>query len=259
MYSQPELITPVTARAILDHKNPHNRPISRALVQRKLDDLQAGRYVMNPQGISFDPEGNLLDGQHILLAICDYGGPVNLYVHHDVPPEVQKVMDQTLARTAAQVLALETGAKGASYYTAAARAVLEHGLEQRPTNAAVVAWARDHVEPLERYMQIGRKLTAGTHAAFVFAELQGWKHVEDASRRLISLDWNVPGDDPMKALKRALDDMGGRDGAKSKKTRFFTTLGALLRVSADEGLAIARKYDAMPPRVRESVRPQVAA
>lgn len=258
MYSQPELITPVTARAILDHKNPHNRPISRALVQRKLDDLLAGRYVMNPQGISFDPDGNLLDGQHILLAICEYGGPVNLYVHHDVPPEVQSVMDQTLARTAAQVLALETGTRGASYYTAAARAVLEHGLEMRPTNAAVVAWARDHADLIEQYMPIGRKLTAGTHAAFVFAELQGWKHIGDAAKRLVSLDWNGH-DDPMKALKRALDDMGGRDGAKSKKTRFFTSLNALQAISEDRGLNIAKKCDAMPARVRESVRPGVAA
>lgn len=258
MYSQEELVTPAHARAILDHKNPRNRPVNRALVRRKLDDMQRGDYILNPQGISFDHDGNLLDGQHTLIAITEFGHPITLYVHHDVPPEAQRVMDQTLVRTAAQVLALETALKGASYYTAAARAVLEHGLGMKPTNAAVVAWARANAETLETYLTIGKKLTAGTHAAFAFAEIQGWKHVQRAAERLISLDWDGS-DDPMKALKRALDDMGGRDGAKSKRARFFTALNALQAVSEDRGLSIAKKCDSMPARVRESILPAVAA
>jgi hypothetical protein len=260
MYSQTELVTPAHAQVILAHRNPTNRPMSRAHVRKKLKEMAEGRWKLNPQGISFDPLGNLLDGQHTLQAIVELGQAVNLYVHHDVPPDVQDVMDQGLGRTAAQMLATK-GVEGSRHFTAAARAVMEHGLRiAAPSNTQVVAWAQvpAHFELLSRYKDLARLYTAGTHAAFVFAELNGWRHIDGASERLQSLEWGE-NDDPMKALKKALDNMGGRDGAKAKRARFFTTLGTLLAVDRDEPLSFARKYDEMPRRVRESVRPELVA
>ncbi len=259
MKSQFETFTRDQASAILSTLNTHNRPKSAARVARYAREMKEGRGTENPHGISFDESGQLQNGQHTLEAFLASGlDSIRLYVHRDVPAAAWGTYDQALPRTAAQILAMETG-KNAGQLTSAARAVLEHGLGvNAPSNQQVVAWALAHRELLEQYLPVHRAYTAGAHAAFVFAALNGWRHLEDAAERLTSLQANGE-HDPMIALARSLRNLGGRDGAKSKRTRFFTTLAALQAVSEDKGLDVARKYETLPPRVRESVRPDVAA
>jgi hypothetical protein len=258
MYSGFERVTPAIATDILTNHNAHNRPILPARVRSYAREMLENRWKANPQGIAFGVDGQLQNGQHTLAAIVQSGRTLNLYVHRECPLESASVQDQGLARTAAQTFAQLHGKSG-TRYTAPARAVLEHGLNtSNPTHSAVVEWASNHMDVLEQYMAIGRSHTAGTHAAFVFAELAGLKYVPEAAKRLTELRWEGD-DDPMRALARALGNMGARDGAKSKQARFFTTLGALQYVDAGQGLTVARKYDAMPTRVRESVRPEMAA
>ena len=263
MYSQFETYTPDTAKTILEHRNKQNRPISRERVRRYAAEMRDGRWYQDtPEGVSFDRDGMVVDGQHTLLAVVESGATMRLYTHHDVPHEAQAFMNQGLARTAAQTLAMELGnAAGAARLSSAARAVLEHGIEvSKPSNSQIVAWARvpDHAAALARYAELGRLYTAGTHAAFVFAELSGLKGVPDAAKRLETLLWSGD-DDPMRALANALKTMGGRDGAKAKKTKFFTALECLRAVNAGEGLARVTKREQMPRKVRESVRPELAA
>lgn len=254
MYSQIESYSPSRAKHYLDTCNRNNRPINRERVRLYAAEMTAGRWRLNPQGIAFDRSGQLLNGQHTLAAVVASGVTLDLYTHHQVLPDAQGVMDQGLPRTAAQIFAMETGAPGAARFTSAARAVLEHGMEvKKPSNLQIVAWAQEHLPALERYAELGKLYTAGTHAAFVFAENLGLKGVEEAGARLATLKWD--GDsDPMRALARALGQMGGRDGAKAKLTRFHTTLQALQAVSAGEGLEVVRKRDTLPPRVRDSIR-----
>jgi hypothetical protein len=260
MESQFETVTRDQARVYLDTLNDHNRPRSATRIRKYAREMREGRWCeQNPHGISFDVTGQLQNGQHTLEALLASGLPsLRLYVHRGCPVSAWGTYDQALPRTAAQILAMSTG-QNSGRLSSAARAVLEHGLGVvDPSNSQVAEWARLHQDILEKYLQVHRTYTAGTHAAFVFAELNGWKHVEDAAERLVSLQGN--GDhDPMIALARSLRSLGGRDGARSKRTRFYTTLGALQAVSEDRGLDVARKYDAMPARVRESVRVEAAA
>lgn len=260
MQSQFETLTRDQATDILANHNAHNRPKSAARVARYAREMREGRWVPeNPHGISFDESGQLQNGQHTLEGFLASGlDSIRLYVHRDVPASAWGTYDQALPRTAAQILAMETG-KNSGKLTSAARAVLEHGLGvSQPSNQQVVAWALANREVLERYLPVHNTYTAGTHAAFVFAELNGWRHLEDAAERLVSLQSNGE-QDPVIALARSLRNLGGRDGAKSKRTRFFTTLAALQAVSEDRPLEVARKYETLPPRVRESVRPELAA
>lgn len=260
MYSKTETFTRDQVAEILTAHNTANRPKSPARVRRYVREMNEGRWVSsNPHGISFDVHGMLQNGQHTLEAfLASTLETLEVYVHYDVPAEAMAVYDQALPRSAAQILAMETGVNS-SKLTSAARAVLEHGLGVRdPSNQQVVAWALEHREVLERYLPVHRGYTAGTHAAFVFADLQGWKHLDDAAERLVSLVGN--GDqDPMLALARALRDIGGRDGASAKRMRFHTTLTALKAVHEDKGLERVRRTETMPPKVRESVRPELAA
>lgn len=90
-------VTPEMATAWLS-KNTHNRRINKGHVQRLRSDLVEGRWKFNPDPVSFDPEGTVLNGQHRLTAIVDSGVPALLAVCFNVPPDAMSVMDQGVPR-----------------------------------------------------------------------------------------------------------------------------------------------------------------
>ena len=61
------LVMPEMAREWLTH-NTHNRPVSRQTVEQYARDMKAGRWYYTNQGIGFDVNGVMTDGQHRLLA-----------------------------------------------------------------------------------------------------------------------------------------------------------------------------------------------
>jgi hypothetical protein len=253
MHSQLETITPAQAAEILAHHNPTNRPMSRDRARRYLQEMQNGHWAVSPQGLSFDANGNLVDGQHRLAAVRQLDKPVQFWVTRGVTRDSVRVMDQGLARTAAQIASSEIETEvSTAKLTAAARAILEHGLgATKPSNTTIVEFTVQNQAILERYAKLAQ-YTAGVHAAFAFAEMQGLKGVKEAAMRLAELRWEGD-DDPMRALARALGSMGNREGARAKATRFYTALAALEYTDRGEGLLVARKYDTMPPRVRSAL------
>jgi hypothetical protein len=103
MIGSVELITPAIAKAMLC-KNARNRPITKSLVRRYAEDMRAGRWNTNGQGIIFTPEGDLLDGQHRLEAIVESGVSLEMFVVRGVPVERFETMDSGRARTVGDVL-----------------------------------------------------------------------------------------------------------------------------------------------------------
>ncbi len=73
-------ITPQWAAQVLETKNPNNRKISDAVVAKYANDMKTGRWALTHQGIAFDLNGDLLDGQHRLAAIVKAGIPINVPV-----------------------------------------------------------------------------------------------------------------------------------------------------------------------------------
>lgn len=61
-------VTPKMAREFLKH-NKQNRPLRPSHVETLRSSFERGEYVTTHQGIAFDDEGVLLDGQHRLTAI----------------------------------------------------------------------------------------------------------------------------------------------------------------------------------------------
>lgn len=103
MIGSVETITPAIAKAMLS-KNAQNRPITNSLVRRYADEMRAGRWNTNGQGIIFTPEGDLLDGQHRLHALVEAGVTVDMFVVRGVPSERFETMDSGRARTVGDVL-----------------------------------------------------------------------------------------------------------------------------------------------------------
>ena len=62
-YNEVVDITPSLAASWLD-KNEHNRPVNWNYVAQLARDMKTGRFTCTHQGIAFDTQGHLIDGQH---------------------------------------------------------------------------------------------------------------------------------------------------------------------------------------------------
>ncbi|MGW2238572.1 hypothetical protein ACWCWE_31920, partial [Streptomyces sp. NPDC001759] len=74
-------------------RNTSNRPLSKSTVQHLAGQIQRGEWQLTHQGIAFDEDDVLIDGQHRLAAIVKAGVTVPLTVTHGVPRTAFTVMD----------------------------------------------------------------------------------------------------------------------------------------------------------------------
>lgn len=98
-------VTPVLATRWLEG-NTHNRPVSQAHVDRLAQDILNGRWRLTHQGVAFDTEGLLIDGQHRLWAIIEANTPVQMRVFYNEPPENKGVLDSGERRSNLDILQL---------------------------------------------------------------------------------------------------------------------------------------------------------
>jgi len=61
-------VTPEMAKKWLDSLNQINRKISHLIVDRYANEMVAGRWIITNEGIGFNGDGKLIDGQHRLAA-----------------------------------------------------------------------------------------------------------------------------------------------------------------------------------------------
>jgi hypothetical protein len=91
------VITPVIAKEFLK-SNSKNRTVRKAVVQSLIGVIERGAWMLTHQGIAFDTNGVLLDGQHRLLAIISADTSVEMYVTTGVSPDTFKVIDGVTPR-----------------------------------------------------------------------------------------------------------------------------------------------------------------
>lgn len=85
-------ITPALAEEWLT-SNTHNRDLKRSGVKKFVDVIKSGGWKVTHQGIAFDWNGTLLDGQHRLWAIWESGVTVTMYVTYGMDPDTYMVID----------------------------------------------------------------------------------------------------------------------------------------------------------------------
>ena len=90
-------VTPEWATKILEEHDKkvtdgkfRQRARNHKTVQAYAADMKSGNWGVTGQGISFDEDGNLLDGQHRLAAVAVSGMTVKLLVLWDVPTHINK-------------------------------------------------------------------------------------------------------------------------------------------------------------------------
>ena len=77
-------ITPDMAREWLTRNMKNNRPVLKATVHSYARQMRNGSWHLTHQGIAFDENGELVDGQHRLHAIIEANVPVEMNVTYNV-------------------------------------------------------------------------------------------------------------------------------------------------------------------------------
>lgn len=105
------------------------RKLSSAKVSQYAAQMRAGTWALNHQGIAFDVDGNLCDGQHRLNAIVMSGTPVMMMVTYGVPVKYGDgahtfdTIDCGMPRSVSNQLQVRHGVQNSLRATAAIRAI----------------------------------------------------------------------------------------------------------------------------------------
>lgn len=110
METKTVIVTPVVARDWLK-RNIDNRPLRPSTVAALKVAFERGEYVMTHQGIAFDVDGRLADGQHRLTAISEMPDTfrIEMMVTRGLPAKAREVMDIGVKRTASDILHVPQG------------------------------------------------------------------------------------------------------------------------------------------------------
>lgn len=98
------LIDPDQAMAWLETTNTNNRKFSEKHVHRLARDMADGKWRLTHEGIAFDPNGRLLDGQHRLWAIVVAGVAVEMFVWRNIDPDSMMAIDCGKTRSMSDIL-----------------------------------------------------------------------------------------------------------------------------------------------------------
>ena len=98
-----ETVTPEKAREYLEH-NVHNRSVRTREVAALAREIKRGEYVLTHQGIAFDVDGNLVDGQQRLLSVIMANTPIRILVTRGLSREAMAVIDRGESRSIKDVM-----------------------------------------------------------------------------------------------------------------------------------------------------------
>lgn len=97
-------ITPEQAADWLENNNKNNRSVSKSTVTLYARLMSEGKWDFNGETIQFDVNGNLINGQHRLLAVVASGVELDALVVSGLPVQAKDSIDQQRKRTPGDVL-----------------------------------------------------------------------------------------------------------------------------------------------------------
>lgn len=135
----------------LDHRaHPevaHNRRASKHRVERLAKDMSEGKWKLTHQGLAFDTNGLLIDGQHRLHAVrLSRVTGLDFWIFPDMPRDTFDVMDTGMTRQASQLL----GGRNANLITGAARYLMGN----EPGEYARLATPQDVLKAVETWPEL---------------------------------------------------------------------------------------------------------
>ena len=222
-------VTKAQAWDWLNNANNHNRFIQQQTVHKYARRMMNGKWSVTGETIKFDPEGNMLDGQHRLWAFLETGlDEMEFLVMYGVPPEAQVHLDTPTPRTPAHTLQMN-GIPDGRLLAASIKLVnqYEAGINPgtsswrfAPDNEDVLdaATARPALRESANFVasEAGFK-SFGKPSAMVFTHyITSQLNPNEANsfwRRLLDADYDGPGDPIMRLRERLLVSRATRQGA----------------------------------------------
>lgn len=101
-----EQITPEIAKEYLKSNNV-NRKQNERYIEFYARIMKEGKWLLNGESIVFDNKGNLLDGQHRLMAVIKADVTIQSIVVRNVDNEAFKTIDQGKARSASDTFSIK--------------------------------------------------------------------------------------------------------------------------------------------------------
>lgn len=98
-------ITPAKARLLLS-RNPNNRTVTRAGVDRWAGALRRGEWQLNGESMIVANTGELNEGQHRCLAVVETGIPMKTAITFGATRESRETVDRTIPRNPGHVLSM---------------------------------------------------------------------------------------------------------------------------------------------------------
>jgi hypothetical protein len=184
-------VTPSIAAEWLS-KNINNRPLSKMRIELYSKDMESDKWHLTQQGISFDTDGNLIDGQHRLHAVIKSGKTVDFLVSFDLPPETKYYIDNGKARTladnihyigksdvttiAALTIRILVYGAGRKAVFSSGKGGTSHAIKMKVTKADQIDFYYENQEMIDYCAHVGRdiyrtsstKLISPTDLAFAF-------------------------------------------------------------------------------------------
>jgi hypothetical protein len=230
--SRVQSITPKKAAELLE-ANTTNRPLSMPVVRAFAEAMKRGDWLVTHQGIAFDTNGVLVDGQHRLAAIIEAEVPIDLTVFTEVEPGTFDVLDTGKRRNAADVLAIE-GEKNSTMLAAMVRTVWLY--ENRPdlgwsggksavTNHQIVQTLDAHPR-LREFLSVGEQVAAATGMIKSAAGAASYL-VEQANKRADLTPWfegiidgaGLQRQDPRLLFRRVMFAMARKQAGQVQRRR----------------------------------------
>lgn len=106
MKVEAKYISPQMAEELLATTD-HNRNVSHARVLTLANLMRSARWQMNGETVIVSQSGKLLDGQHRMFAIIEYGSPVQMLIATGAPDDSFETIDTGRARTAADIAGMQ--------------------------------------------------------------------------------------------------------------------------------------------------------
>lgn len=152
-YTERMTVTPPLAARMLDF-NSRNRPVSSKKVTRLAEKMRSGNWVWTHQGVGFDTDGRLVDGQHRLMAVVASDTSQDLLVTYGMSPDAFDHVDTEGSRNSADLLAIRVpGIKHRKALCAISRASMRgivnpNGQTTAATVAEFAEWYREQITPI---------------------------------------------------------------------------------------------------------------
>lgn len=227
-----ELVTPDKAKRYLANAAP-NRNVRPQLVERYVADMQAGRWVFTADAIRFNKDGELIDGQHRLLACVEAGKSFRSLTVRGLDNSVMPQIDTGAKRSLADVLRL----RGDTNVNQVAAAIVtdwrwEQGAPQQsslhPTIAESLLWLDEHPDLREATRRAGfarsspLRFPIGPTAA-VIRRIAAKHDPEQVEKFLLALQFgaDVADDDPRFRLRAWALGVNANSQVLSKPPAYF--------------------------------------